>query len=240
MTESNFLPVRPNINGDSTQSHKDKSIFANNKDADIQQFINNKKMNALSIDSPKTKEEILVSRKEQKKFTEVPKNESDNNDSKDKTDGKTPVGVSWVIIGLAVVILILILIIVYYVINHNNITSHAPIIPESVMKPTPVKSQTPNTEITNVMENETSVKPLVKPPAVTKNELDSVLNRLQTIEEVDESDEVDTPDEQSKMETNMDNIIESKFEELSKISYNDNEMDEEIIEDFKLQAMSQD
>lgn len=248
MSESNFLPVRPNINGDNTPSQKDRGIFANNKDSDIQQFINNKKMNALSIDSPKTKEEIRVSRKEQQKSAQDNASKNESDDSKSKLDGSTPVGVSWVIIGLAVVIIILILIIVYYVVNHNNIASPAPLIPESIMKPTAAKAK-----ITSVEDNvATSDNQVVKPITVTKNELDAVLNRLQTIPEVEEPVESVTgiveidvdnehhQDDNTKMEEDMDSIIESKFEELSKMSYNVDEMDMEVIEDFKSQAMSDD
>jgi hypothetical protein len=38
----------------------------------------------------------------------------------------------------------------------------------------------------------------------------------------------------------MDSIIEGKFEELSKMSYNIDEMDADVIEDFKSQAMDSD
>jgi hypothetical protein len=262
MSESNFLPVRPNINGDNTPLQKDKGIFANNRDADIQQFINNKKMNALSIDSPKTKEEIAISRKEQQKSTQNTssgggsKNES-SEDSGNKSDGKTPVGISWVIIGLAIVIIILILIIVYYVINHNNIASAAPLISESVMKPTSTKATISEVETVKTIDNggievtAPADKSVSKTPAVTKNELTSVISRLATIKEVDEPEEVSNPDntsiktqihenEQLKIENDMDSIIEGKFEELSKMSYNIDEMDADVIEDFKSQAMDSD
>lgn len=253
MSESNFLPVKPNINGENAPANRDRNIFANNKDADIQQFINNKKMNALSIDSPKTKEEILVSKKEQQKSSSKSK-DSAQSDSPDEPSGdgtkNSSNGFSWVIIGLAIVIIILILIIVYYVINYNNITS-TPLIPESVMKPTPVAKQ-PSVDD---MKESNNITYIPDKPVATKNDLTSVLNRLQTIPEVDEqehieaeSDKNETPaqdankfDKHTEMckESLMENIIEEKLEDMSKASYSEYEMDPELIDEFRAQAMDE-
>lgn len=253
MSESNFLPVKPNINGENAPTNRDRNIFANNKDADIQQFINNKKMNALSIDSPKTKEEILVSKKEQQKSSSKSK-DSSQSDSPDESSGdgakNSSNGFSWVIIGLAIVIIILILIIVYYVINYNNITS-IPLIPESVMKPTPVTKQpsvNDRREINNISYTHDK-------PVATKNDLTSVLNRLQTIPEVNEeehngveankldiveqnAEKFDKNIEMNK-ESLMENIIEEKLEDMSKASYSEYEMDPELIDEFRAQAMDE-
>lgn len=164
MSDIEHLPVRPNIN--SSYSKKTRvagdvsrhNILENSADSDIQKFVNKKKTDALELESTPTREEKNVT-------PSSPKVE----------------GFSWVVIGLAVVIIILIIIVIYYVLKYNEV-SNSDIIPSSVVKPSP--SNNPLNSLINGVFGGGEVKPTLemkKEP--THKELDSVLDRLSTIDE---------------------------------------------------------
>jgi hypothetical protein len=170
MSESEYIPVRPNINNNNTKSSTTKlnksinpmnnpvnsmnsstsgykaSALENSKDPDIQQIIGKKKMNTLSLETEPTAEE-------QK--------------SKEQSSGT-----SWVIIGLAIVIIILIIIIIYFVLKYNTNLTNTTLIPASAIKP-----GDPNI----IRQNFGTVIP--KPNNFTdptERELDSFANKLST------------------------------------------------------------
>jgi flagellar basal body-associated protein FliL len=251
MSDIDFLPVRPNINNSEKilrhsikqkTTEQDQGIFANSKDSDVQQFINKKKIDAFSSESPSTKEE-----------------QRDQRDKKDKTDKKSEdakknEGSSWIIIILAIIVIILILIIVYYVINYNNL-SVGQIIPESVVKPTitgpavnPISYASPSqinpTSQINPpshappSQNNAPKKPrnYVEP---TKKDLDAALSKLSVIEELgeeseDKSDDIEHADK-NDIEIDLDVI---NLDDYNNYENNDqsNTVDPDVIEDFINQA----
>jgi hypothetical protein len=174
MSDIDHLPVRPNINSNGFQkSNRSRisnetsrpSLFENNKDPDIQKFITKKKTDALEINSPRTKEEKQS--KEQKDDT--PKKE----------------GYSWVVIGLAIVIIILIIIVIYYVLKYNESSNDPVPIPASVVKPS----------VQNGIIGAASIKVDRKGAEniASKQDLDSVLSRLSTIQEDSEPSTLERP-----------------------------------------------
>ena len=167
MDDSEYIPVKPNINNYAKFNQKQKkvestqdNIFSNNKDSDIQEYINKKNIDAKTLDSVITKEE----RDAKSANTSVKNNE----------------GSSWIIIILAIIVIVLILVIIYYVINYNNL-SVGEIIPESVIKPTyPVQAINMPTQNYNMP---TKPRNFVDP---TKKDLNDALNKLTSIEEEEE------------------------------------------------------
>jgi hypothetical protein len=161
---------------------KKESIFENSKDDDIQAFINKKKPDALSLDSVMTKEEKSARHKEAH-----------------EESGKTE-GISWVVIGLCVVVIILIMIIIYYVMNYTMSPGKPPtLIPEDIVKPSIGE------HMGNMMgfrqksqPHPQHIRQLSDPSQQGNNqkelqEMQEVLGKLETIQEVEEPVETKTP-----------------------------------------------
>lgn len=182
MSDIEHLPVRPNINNSYQKITKPRvssdlcrsNLLDDSKDPDIQRFINKKKTDALELESlPTNEEKQSKESKEREKSTDPPKKEG---------------GFSWVIIALAVVIIILIIIVIYYVLKYNEVANGTDLIPASVVKPSPINgiisgvfggTDTKKSKIIEIMPS-----PRTEP---TKKDLDSVLSRLSTIKEEDET-----------------------------------------------------
>lgn len=190
--DSDYIPVRPNINNGKRYvapsimqppvQKKDNmsELLMKNKDPDVQQVINKNQNNALTMQSKETKEE-KESEKEEKNIPE----------SK---------GTSWVVIILAVIIILLILVIIYYVMNYNNLFPTAPPIPDSVVKP----SLYPNAKQAALEVNPYSQSMPPKPKDYvepTKSDLDSVLNQL---------NKPSKPINETNNETNIKNKVQRK------------------------------
>jgi len=109
----------------------------------------------------------------------VPTKEEKQSKDSEKIPPKEEKGYSWVVIGLAVVIIILIIIVIYYVLKYNEVSHAGDLIPNNVVKPTQA----------GMLGGMFGTVPVV--PAThaepTKKDLDSVLTRLSTIKEEDES-----------------------------------------------------
>ena len=192
MSEIGHLPVRPNIgnfqrmnnNMNSANSHPD--IFMGNTDPDVQSILN-KKQNIVNMETQITKEERLSRLKEKEKKNssqEMPlerKRDNQNDNQNEKSNEKNQ-GTSWIIIALAFIVIILIIIIVYYVISYNTTLLNTTIIPEKVIRPSKAEK---------FIENRNDIYLTVPKPKnyiePTKNDLNSVLSKLETINE--ESDE---------------------------------------------------
>jgi uncharacterized integral membrane protein len=246
------IPVLPNINNHSRES----SLFANSKDADIQQFINKKQSNALLFDSPPTKEELVSKgiRETRTREKERSKQSSDNananaNNRSDTDDGPKNEGGSWVIITLAIIIIILIIIIVYYVINYNKLTLPVKLVPASVVKPSSFNAATLSEiqpEISNVAPSIMNTLPVFPKPILsskprnfidpTKNDLNSVLSRLNTIKEQDDKEDgeiftvEDSHKDQDQDQGSQDDIItpQEKAEEPKIDIKNPDDLTDEI------------
>lgn len=264
------IPVLPNINNHSRES----SLFANSKDADIQQFINKKQSNALLFDSPPTKEELVSKgiRETRTREKERSKQSSDN----DTDDGPKNEGGSWVIITLAIIIIILIIIIVYYVINYNKLTLPVKLVPASVVKPSSFNTATLSEiqpEISNVVPSTMNPVPVFPKPILsskprnfidpTKNDLNSVLSRLNTIKEQDDKedgeiftvedshkdqdegeDAIITPQEKAeepKVDIKNPDDLTDEIKSMIMNNYSDDEdnFDPEMIDNFENDAFEQ-
>ncbi|MGL5934496.1 MAG: type VII secretion EssA family protein [Cetobacterium sp.] len=173
MDDNDYLPVRPNVNNYTKrpQSSLSQNIIQppiskkenlseslmKNRDPDVQQIVNKKQNDVLTMQSKETKEE-----KEAKESTST----------KESDSSKESKGTSWIIIILAVVIILLILVIIYYAVNYANLFPNAPPIPENVVKPNNSMNQIDNPYIHSMPPKP---KDYIEP---TKNDLDSVLSQL--------------------------------------------------------------
>lgn len=202
MNESDYLPVKPNINNTNVNrpvQKKPKDIFEDNKDSDVN-IILNKKVDVLEMKSTPTKEELLS----KQNLPESPK------------------GVSWVIIGLSVIIIILIVIVIYYVLQYNNVIgSLNPVINKKDVYPSydlkPDISPNINSDDKNKslsMSSDDKKSKMYK--KATKDDIDKVLDRLSTIKE--EEEPVETPLKPSEKITEIidsDEVSEAEVDEDS-------------------------
>lgn len=141
MEDVERLPVRPNIHATplKQEKKKQKGIFDDSKDPDIQKYINKPKVDILELKTNPTKEE------------EDAKKENESNNT-------------WILVALIVVVVVLIIIIVYFVLkNHktsdpvpHHIVKHAPppvyAAPPVVSKPADYVEATEK-ELDSVLEN---------------------------------------------------------------------------------------
>lgn len=173
MSDIDHLPVRPNINNAYQKSTKSRmpsdlgksSLLDDNRDPDIQKFVNKKKTDTLEFESTPTKEE------------------KQSKESEKNAPPKEEKGYSWVVIGLAIVIIILIVIVIYYVLKYNEVSHAGDLIPNSVVKPTQASILG---SMFGPVPATTQIVPVAKQAEPTKKDLDSVLTRLSTIKEEDE------------------------------------------------------
>lgn len=239
MSEIEHLPVRPNINIRPVPKQSDTNYMyrENTKDLGVSSMSDNmthyssKKANVLDFESKPTMEEQTL------------KENSKNN--------KKSEPISWVVIALGIIVVILIAIIIYYVLKYNTkILDRDSVIHENAIKPNIQKLLNSVGNRPSVTDNSNTSEHYVE---ATKDELDSVLTKLEPIKEEPEppieQHVITQPTEQPVIAQAV-QLSEKQTVQLDQLSYDnpiislsedeDNDMMRDTLQDLILNNNSED